>query len=671
MTKQRAALNVSSVAMTVCLSLSGAAWAATAPSLGQAASFSVLGGSDVNNTGSSRLYGDLGVSPGSVISGFPPGQVIGGGTHTADAVAAQARADTTAAYLQLAGQVATSDLSGIDLAGLTLTAGVYRYTSAALLSGTLTLDAQGDPNAVFVFQTGSTLTTASGSRVQVINAGSNCNVFWQVGSSATLGTTTTFVGNLLALTSITLRTGATVSGRVLVRNGSATLDANDVTACSAVCGAVTVTPATLAAGTAGSSYTQAFTATGGTGPWAWSVTAGALPAGLTLTAAGGLSGTPTLAGSSSFTVTASDANACAGSQGLSLVINPTGGAAGDPHLRTLDGLAYEFQACGDFVLLRAGPAALEVQVHQERWHDTQTSVNTEVALQVNGHRVQLTPFAATCAPNATSTTGCVEVDGHEITFSCEGTDQAPGCLQTATLPNGGRLEHRVAGHSGDRHAKKLATPCDPALEPACRPSAAPCATSFTLQLGTGERVETCVGAGYLNLDVEVPYASRGLTSGLLGDADGDPANDLQGARGERLPLNLGFEDFYLRFGEHWRVAPQASLFAPRASADRCPSRPFRLDELSPQVRDASAQTCRTLGIGEANLEACTMDVALLGDAAAFSFVGLAAPRAVVTLTDPAGPGCEGCGATGSSPMTLALMLAGLAVWAHRRRHPAP
>ena len=126
-------------------------------------------------------------------------------------------------------------MTGQDLGGLTLTPGVYCFSSSAQLTGTLTLDAQGNPNAVFIFKIGSTLTTASNSSVVVINTGGNssiaCNVFWQVGSSATLGTGTSFAGNILALTSITLNTGANVSGRVLARNGAVTLDTNNVTVC--------------------------------------------------------------------------------------------------------------------------------------------------------------------------------------------------------------------------------------------------------------------------------------------------------------------------------------------------------------------------------------------------------------------------------------------------------
>ncbi|HUF91907.1 MAG TPA: ice-binding family protein [Candidatus Limnocylindria bacterium] len=209
---------------------------AIAPSLGAAESFAVLGGETVTNTGPSVITGDLGVSPGSAITGFPPGIVVGGTIHAADAVALQAKTDVTAAYLNLAGQACDFDLTDQDLGGLTLTPGVYCFASSAQLTGDLILDAEGDPDAVFIFQMGSTLTTASNSSVLVINGAQECNVFWQVGSSATLGTGTTFIGNVLALTSITLTTGASVSGRALARNGAVTLDTNDVAA--AVCEAL-------------------------------------------------------------------------------------------------------------------------------------------------------------------------------------------------------------------------------------------------------------------------------------------------------------------------------------------------------------------------------------------------------------------------------------------------
>jgi hypothetical protein len=224
----------------------GAQQAAVAPAFSTAQSFAVLAGQTVTNTGPTVVHGDLGVSPGTAVTGFPPGSVSGGVTHTADAVALQAQSDLTVAYLDVAGRACSFDLTGIDLVGRTLAPGVYCFSSSALLSGTLVLDAQGSPDALFVFQIGSGLTTASNASVRMINGGETCNVFWQVGSSAVIGTGTTFVGNILALTSISLGTGATVSGRVLARNGEVTLDDNQVSV--GTCGGATCT-GTLCGGT--------------------------------------------------------------------------------------------------------------------------------------------------------------------------------------------------------------------------------------------------------------------------------------------------------------------------------------------------------------------------------------------------------------------------------------
>lgn len=207
--------------------LAGGRSQAKAGFIGSAESFAVLGGSTVTNTGPTILNGDLGVWPGTAITGFPPG-IVNGTIHAGNAVAQQAQSDLTTGYDTLAGMAFDQDLTGQDLGGQTLTPGVYRFSSSAQLTGPLTLDGLGDPNALFVIQIGSALTTASNSSVNVINGG-DCNVFWQVGSSATLGTDTDFAGNILALTSITLNTGATiVDGRALARNGAVTLDSNEI-----------------------------------------------------------------------------------------------------------------------------------------------------------------------------------------------------------------------------------------------------------------------------------------------------------------------------------------------------------------------------------------------------------------------------------------------------------
>jgi len=206
--------------------------------LGTAGNFAVLAGSTVTNTGSSVINGgDVGVSPGTAITGFPPGTIVPPYTmHAGDAVAAEAQNDLTTAYNAAAGLAPTQDLTGQDLGGLTVTPGVYFFSSSAQLTGTLTLNDQGNPNAQFVFQIGSTITTASNSSVVTINDGDStmpgCDVFWQVGSSATLGTGTAFEGHILALTSITMTTGATIlDGSALALNGAVALDDNSITNC--------------------------------------------------------------------------------------------------------------------------------------------------------------------------------------------------------------------------------------------------------------------------------------------------------------------------------------------------------------------------------------------------------------------------------------------------------
>jgi uncharacterized repeat protein (TIGR01451 family) len=202
--------------------------AATAPALGVAESFAILGSSTVTNTGLSQITGDLGVSPGAAVTGFPPGIMAKGAIHTADARAAQGQVDATAAYENLADQSCDYHLTGQDLGGMTLLPAVYCFASSAQLTGTLAFDAAGDSNAVWVIKTGSTLTTAGNSSVQVINGGQNNNVFWQIGSSATLGTATELKGNIIALTSITFVTGTILSGRALALNGAVTMDTNTI-----------------------------------------------------------------------------------------------------------------------------------------------------------------------------------------------------------------------------------------------------------------------------------------------------------------------------------------------------------------------------------------------------------------------------------------------------------
>jgi Ice-binding-like len=231
------------VILAVALALAVPVAAQAAPvNLATVNPFVALAGTTVTNTGPSVLNGDLGVAPGTALTGFGLPAVVNGATHANDAVAGQAQSDLTNAYNVAAGQPVSpaNDLSGTDLGNRTLTAGAYRYTSSALLTGPLTLDAQGDPNAQFVFLIGAELTTESASSVVLINGASPCNVYWQVGSSATLGTTTAFEGNLMALTSISLNNGASVIGRVLARNGQISLINNVLT--RPLCATETTTP---------------------------------------------------------------------------------------------------------------------------------------------------------------------------------------------------------------------------------------------------------------------------------------------------------------------------------------------------------------------------------------------------------------------------------------------
>ena len=214
-------------ALGLLVAIPGSAQAAAPPvPLGTADSFVVLAGTTVTNTGATTLNGDIGLAPGSSITGMPP-LVLNGASHVADTVALSAQAALGSAYDNAAVQKPATPIPS-ELGGSTLVPGVYS-SGVFMINKTLTLDARNDPNAVFVFQSAATLTAASGSRVKLINSASPCNIFWLVRSSATLKTTADFSGNILALTDIHLRTGATVEGRALARNGSVTLDANTIT----------------------------------------------------------------------------------------------------------------------------------------------------------------------------------------------------------------------------------------------------------------------------------------------------------------------------------------------------------------------------------------------------------------------------------------------------------
>lgn len=189
--------------------------------------FAVLAGSTVTNSGFTVVNGDLGLSPGSSITGFPPG-IVNGTIHQTDVEAAAAQVELTAAYLDLEGRTGSTPVAG-DIGGMTLGPGLYKSTSSLdITTADLTLDAGGNADATFVFQIASTLTLANGRAVILAGGAQAKNIFWQVGSSATLGTTSVLEGSILALTSIAVNTDAVINGRLLARNGAVTLLDNDI-----------------------------------------------------------------------------------------------------------------------------------------------------------------------------------------------------------------------------------------------------------------------------------------------------------------------------------------------------------------------------------------------------------------------------------------------------------
>jgi hypothetical protein len=312
------------------LSVSSDVWAQTAPPLGQAARFGTLGNSGVTGASGAGVVvnGDVGSSPTAAITNFPPSSTVPPFIvhYTNDGVVQQAHTDAIAAYnallVQGPGTVLPDNLATVGA----LTSGIYSFTTGAPdlpASANLVLNGPG----VFVFNVGSSLTANVLSNVT--GTANPCNIFWRIGSSATLNGTN-FRGTVIANASITVGAGSNLAGRALAGTGAsgavtmAGAGGNTIGGCSPAppaCPAITLSPATLPNGIVGTPYTQTITASGGTPPYTYTVSAGTLPPGLTLNAATGvLSGTPTTAGSSTFTIRASDANGCSVERTYTMVV---------------------------------------------------------------------------------------------------------------------------------------------------------------------------------------------------------------------------------------------------------------------------------------------------------------------------------------------------------------
>jgi hypothetical protein len=278
-------------------------FAQSPPSLGSAASFAVLGASRVTNTGPTIIAGNVGVSPGSTVTGLSRSNFVLGDRRVNDSLARQAQKDNTAAYADLAARPCGTTLVG-DLGGRTLAPGVYCLPPSTVLTGALTLDASGSRDAVWIFQVESSLTTAPESTVQTVNSGRDNKVFWRIGGKATFGATSAFTGTVLARADITLDRDANVSGRLLTQTGAVTLDDSAVTIC---CDLLDMTPHLLPRGTVGTPYAETLTAVDGKPPYTFAMAAGELPPGITFSASG-FRGTPTANGVFQAAIVVTDAN---------------------------------------------------------------------------------------------------------------------------------------------------------------------------------------------------------------------------------------------------------------------------------------------------------------------------------------------------------------------------
>lgn len=317
-------LRLAAVALAGLTAILFGAASVSAQSLGSADTYAVVGGTAVTAAGAgSVINGNVGVSPGTSITGFPAGATVVPpfATHVNDGSAIAAQSSVGALYTTLAGLGGATNILP-ELGGVVLTPGTYSFSTTANIAAGTTLTLSG--SGTYIFKVGSALTANVGSSIVLANGATACNIFWQVTSAATLNGVT-FSGNVVAQSGVTLGVGASLSGRALTTAaGAVTLSGgNTIGGCSsapAACPAITVLPATLPGGTVAVAYSQILSGTGGTAPYTFAVTSGTLPAGLTLTAAGLLAGTPTTAGSSTFTVTATDANGCTGVRTYTIVV---------------------------------------------------------------------------------------------------------------------------------------------------------------------------------------------------------------------------------------------------------------------------------------------------------------------------------------------------------------